>query len=75
MIATCGNFNLDPLNERIKRRRIFWTRERPCGDRSPDGAADGVAHYVTKRGTEERVAGECGGALSSVWGGPLFCHG
>jgi hypothetical protein len=29
MVAACWYFNFDPLDERIKRRRIFWTRERP----------------------------------------------
>jgi hypothetical protein len=75
MVATCGNFNFDSLDERIECRRILWARERPGGDRSAEGAADGIAHYVAKRGAEEWVAGERGGALSSVWGCPLFCHG
>jgi hypothetical protein len=75
VIATCGNLNLDPVNERIEGRRVFWARERPRCDRSAEGAADGVAHDVAKRSSKERVAGERGGALSSVWGGPLFCHG
>jgi hypothetical protein len=75
VIATCGDFNFDPLDERIERRRIFWARERPGGDRSAEGATDGVAHYVAKRGAEKLVAGERGGALSSIWGDPSLCHG
>jgi hypothetical protein len=75
VIATCGDFNFDSLDERIERRRIVWTRERPGGDRAAEGAADGVAYDVTKWGAEERVAWEHGGALSSVWRGPSVCHG
>jgi hypothetical protein len=75
VVATCGNFNLDPLNERIERRRILWARERPRGDCSAESPADGIADHVAKRGAKERVAGERGGALSSVWGDPVFCHG
>jgi hypothetical protein len=29
MVATCGNFDFNPLDERIERHRILWTRERP----------------------------------------------
>jgi hypothetical protein len=75
VVATCGNFNFDSVDKRVERRRIFRARERPCGDRPAEGATDGVAHDVAKGSTEKRVAGERGGALGSVRGDPLLCHG
>ena len=66
MFATRGDLNLNAADQSLKGLRAVWRWEHTTGDRSAEGATNGIADDVPKRGAEERVARQRLGALGGV---------